>query len=715
MNSRLQCLLLSAAVCIGASFEAAAAPPVARVEPVTETLFGTVVTDPYRWMENPADKDWQPFMKGQAAYARSVLDAIPGRAAMAKRVGELSGDLEVSNTVQLGGDLLFIEKRPAGANNFRLYVRSRQGGPERLLLDPETRTQGEVHYAVSYWSASPDGKYVMYGLSPAGSENAVIEIMEVASGKILPDRIDRAQYASASWLPDSSGFFFYRLAEGAVLGSSNYYKNGVGWLHRLNTDPKADTKVLSKGQFADVEVQDIDFPIVFTQPGSDYVIGLLASGVQNEATLYVNRLDAATKGAGGWKKICGPADKVTNFTFKGDDIYLLTYAGAPRYKVMRVKALVPAFAGAKEVVPQGKAVIENIYAAKDAVYIQDLDGGVGRLRKLGADGKVTAVALPFEGVISSLFTDAVTDGVLFRLESWVRPAEVLRVEASGSVSNTQLLAKPKLDVSKYESTRIFATAKDGTKVPVSVVYKKGMIRDGSAPLMLDAYGSYGINSTAYFAPRMIALLERGGVWATAHVRGGGEYGREWHEGGRLLTKHNTWGDMIAASEELIAQKWTSASKLAIRGGSAGGITVGRALTERPDLFALVISQVGVSNNVRMEFSQNGPPNVPEFGSVSTADGFKGLYEMDSYLHVKDGTKYPAVLLTTGMTDPRVDPWEAGKMAARLQKATASGKPVLLRIDYQAGHGLGSTRAQRDEEFADIFSLILQQAGVPGFK
>jgi prolyl oligopeptidase len=252
-------------------------------------------------------------------------------------------------------------------------------------------------------------------------------------------------------------------------------------------------------------------------------------------------------------------------------------------------------------------------------------------------------------------------------------------------------------------------------VPVSVVYKKGLKRDGSAPTLIDGYGSYGLNSDPYFGPRFIAWLEQGGVWATAHVRGGGEFGREWHEGGRLLTKPNTWGDMIAAAEKLIADQWTSASKLAIRGGSAGGITVGRSLTDRPDLFVAVISQVGVSNSLRAEFSQNGPPNVPEFGSVSTEDGFKGLYAMDSYQHVKDGAKYPAVLLTTGMTDPRVDPWEAGKMTARLQKATGSGKPVLLRIDFQAGHGLGSTRAQRDEEFGDIFSFILWQAGVAGFQ
>lgn len=690
-------------------------PLVARIEPVTDTFFGKSVTDPYRWMENPKDKDWEPYMKSQAAHTRGVLDKIPGRAALAQRVSELAGDLEVISTIQIGGPYVFVEKRPAGANSFQLFVREGLNGAERLLIDSETRTKGDVHYSMNYWSASPNGKYVMYGMSPSGSENAVIEIIEMATGKVLPDRIDRAQYASPSWLPDGSAFFFNRLAEGATAGTTDYYKNSVCWLHKVGTDPKSDVKVLARGQFSDVAVQDIEFPIVFSQPGSSFAIAFLFAGVQNEITMYVNPLDAAAKGQGGWKNICVPDDRVTGGTIKGDDIYLVTYKGAPRYKVLHTKAGDPAIAKAREVVAQGKAVIQNVYAAKDAIYVQELDGGVGRVRRLGADGKVTPIALPFEGTIGSTYADTEHDGVWFQLQSWVRPATVFQVTASGAVTDTKLAAKPSIDVSPYESTRIFATAKDGTKVPVSVVFKKGMKRDGSAPALIDAYGSYGINSEAYFGPRFIAWLEQGGVWATAHVRGGGEFGREWHEGGRLLTKHNTWGDLIAAAEKLIADKWTSAAKLAIRGGSAGGITVGRSLTERPHLFAAVISQVGVSNSLRAEFSQNGPPNVPEFGSVKTADGFQGLYEMDSYQHVKDGTKYPAVLLTTGMTDPRVDPWQAGKMAARVQKATASGKPVLLRVDFQAGHGIGSTRTQRDEEFGDIFAFILWQAGVAGFQ
>jgi prolyl oligopeptidase len=715
-------LVLTAGVAAAATtlprFATAAAkegPPVPRVEPVTETFFGQSVTDPYRWMENPKDKDWEPYMKSQAAYTRGVLDKIPGRAALAKRVGELSGDLEVVASIQIGGRFVVVERRPLGANNFQLFAREGMTGKDRLLIDPEARTKGDVHYSMNYWSLSPNGKYIAYGMSPSGSENAVIEIMETATGKILPDRIDRAQYASPGWLADESGFFFNRLAAGAKAGSEDYYKDSVCWLHKIGTDSKTDVKVLSRGQFGDVAIRDIEFPYVFSEPHSRYALAILIAGVQNEITVFVNTIEAAAKGQGGWKKVCGPEAKVTGCTIKGDDIFLITYQDAPRYKILSVKADNPAIANAKVVVPQSDVVVQSCVPAKDALYVQDLDGGIGRMRKVTPDGRVSSIALPMEGTIGSLYCDTSRDGAVFSMQSWVRPPEILSVAASGAVTDTKLVGKPDIDVSPYTSTRIFATAKDGTKVPVSVVYRKDMKRDGSAPALIDAYGSYGINSEAFFGSRFIAFLEKGGVWATAHVRGGGEYGREWHEGGRLLTKHNTWGDMIAVAEALIADKWTSASKLAIRGGSAGGITVGRAMTERPDLFASVISQVGVSNSLRAEFSQNGPPNVPEFGSVKTADGFKGLYAMDSYVHVKDGVKYPAVMLTTGMTDPRVDPWQAGKMAARLQKASASGKPVLLRVDFQAGHGVGSTRQQRDEEFGDVFAFILWQAGVAGFQ
>jgi prolyl oligopeptidase len=273
-----------------------------------------------------------------------------------------------------------------------------------------------------------------------------------------------------------------------------------------------------------------------------------------------------------------------------------------------------------------------------------------------------------------------------------------------------LAPPPAVDLSGYEAIRTFATARDGTRVPLSIVAKKGLARDGRNPTLVNAYGAYQVTSGPYFSLRTLALLERGGVFATAHVRGGGEYGKRWWRDGRKLTKPNTWRDLIDGCEHLVRTGWASPNTLTIQGGSAGGITVGRALTERPDLFAGVISNVGVSNALRAEFSQNGPPNIEEFGTVTERAGFLGLKAMDALYHVQDGTRYPAVLLTVGMTDPRVDAWHGAKMAARLQKATTSGRPVLLRVNFDAGHGLGSTRSQIDDERADEFAFVLWRAG-----
>jgi len=348
--------------------------------------------------------------------------------------------------------------------------------------------------------------------------------------------------------------------------------------------------------------------------------------------------------------------------------------------------------------------------------VQDMDGGYSTLRRLGSDGKLAPAALPFEGAIIGAYANGLEDGLWLLATSWLEPITVLRYDpATGRAADTGLSPRPPVDTSRFEAIKTFATARDGTKVPLSIIARRGLKRDGRNPTLVNAYGSYQITYTPGFNVRGIAFLEQGGVLAVAHVRGGGEYGRRWWKAGQLLAKPNTWRDLIDCCEALVREGWTSPAHLAIQGGSAGGITVGRALTERPDLFAAVISNVGVSNSLRAEFSQNGPTNIDEFGTIKDRDGFLGLKAMDSYQAVKDGTPYPAVLLTTGMTDPRVDPWHVAKMTARLQKATSSKNPVLLRVTFDAGHGIGSTRSQIDDERADEYAFVLWRAGVPGFQ
>jgi prolyl oligopeptidase len=693
-----------------------AGPPVARVEPVSETLWGETVVDPYRWMENPTDAEWEPFMRGQAAFARKVLDAIPGRKTLLQRIATLSGDAAVTYAVQTGGKRVFYEKRPAGADNFKLFCREGLAGAERLLVDPTTIKVDGKHVSIDWWTAAPDGRYVAYGQSVAGSEMAVTHVIDVDSGQLLPERIERTPLIPAAWLPDSSGFFYTRLAESARLGSVDFFRDMVACLHRLRTDPKTDRAVLARGLHPDVRMEPFEIPILFTDPSCAHVLALAAGGVRRENPLYTAPLAGVVVGTPAWRKACDVADEVVGFAFRDDELFLLSTRDATNARVLRTSMAAPAFVDATVVVPELGSVIEGIYAARDGLYLQAMDGGYHSLLRLDNEGKIAPAPLPFDGAIVSAYTSSRDDGAWLTATSWLEPIAVLRYDpAAGRATNTGLSPRPPIDTAPYESIRTFAVARDGTRVPLSIIARRGLRRDGRNPALVRAYGSYQISSSPSFDTRGVAFLEQGGVLAVAHVRGGGEYGRRWWKAGQKLNKPNTWRDLIDCCEMLVKEGWTSPRHLAIQGGSAGGITVGRALTERPDLFAAVISNVGVSNNLRAEFSQNGPTNIDEFGTVTERDGFLGLKAMDSYHAVKDGTPYPAVLLTTGMTDPRVEPWQVAKMAARLQRATGSKNPVLLRVTFDAGHGIGSTRSQVDEQRADEFSFVLWRAGLPAFQ
>ncbi len=688
-------------------------PPVARIEPVRETFFGRSVTDPYRWMENAKDRDWEPYMRGQDAYARRLLKAIPGREALRARIGALSGGLPIATDVQSAGGRTFYKIRPAGADNFKLAVREGASGAERILIDPTTmKGEGGVHLSLDWWRASPDGRHVAYGLSPAGSEDSVLQVMEVESLRVLPERIAGTQYANPSWLADSSGFFYGRVADPAQRGAPRYYLDGPTLLHRLGTDAKDDLLVMVRGHDPAVAVDEKDFPfVVAASAGGDYVVMSLVGGVRRENPLYVAKLADVLAGRAGWKPVCSVEDQVVDFAFDDKDLYLLTTRGADNGKLLRTPLARASYADAQTVVPEGPLVIESLAMARDGLYVSDLDGGYHRLRRLGRDGRLQAVSLPWDGSISSLAANAAEDGLWLGGTSWLLPLTVFRHDpATGRTVDAGLTPPVALDLSGFESRRIMVKARDGVAVPLSLITKKGLARDGRNPALVLAYGAYQISINPYFSARNLAFLERGGVLAVAHVRGGGEYGRRWWKGGQKGSKPNTWRDLIDCCEALVRERWASRNTLTIQGGSAGGITVGMALTERPDLFAGVISNVGVSNALRAEFSANGPPNIAEFGTVTDEDGFKALAAMDALTHVRDGARYPAVLLTVGMTDSRVEAWQAAKMTARLQKASRSDKPVLMRVSFDAGHGLGSTRSQVDDERADEFAFALWRAG-----
>jgi len=684
----------------------APAAPVARVEPVSDTYFGETITDNYRWMENPKDPDWLPFLEGQNKHTRGVIDAIPGRDKLLSRIKEVTGDIVATSRVQEEGDYLFFEQRPAGSESFKLFVRA--GGKDRVLVDPTAIDAAGGHYSLDWWSPSPGGKYVAYGLSKDGSEDSVLHILDTATGKDLPETIANTQYGSPAWLDDGSGFFYNQLTSPPE--SPDRYLNSQALFHKLGDDPAKDPVLVKRGLDPKLVFDDIQVPFIATSKGSGYAM-LLLSDVRPDVRLYIAPVADAAAGKAKWKEVAKFEDEISGLEVDGDTLYLLTTKGAPRGRIIKTSLKAPSVARASEAVAQGETVLDSMALAKDGLYLRIMDGGIWKLKKLDKAGKVSEIALPFDGTIGGVFANADRDGIKMSYGGWLAPTGIWQIDAAGAVSDTGITPKPDIDVSAYATTRGFATAKDGTKIPYSLIHRKDVKLDGSNPTWISAYGSYGsISYTPAFANRSLAFIDEGGIIGYANVRGGGEYGREWHLAGQKLNKANTWRDLIAVCEELIAKGYTSTPKLAIGGRSAGGITMGMALTERPDLFAAVVAGVGWHNPLRYPAEPNGWGEAPEWGDLREEEGYKAVKLIDSYQAVKDGTAYPAVLLTTGVTDPRVAPFHIAKMTARLQAATSSENPILLRVDFDAGHGMGSTRTQQDNEAADTYAFLLWRTG-----
>ena len=685
--------------------------PKAKLTPTTDVYFGESVVDPYRWMENGKDPDWLPYLKAQNDRTRAVLDAIPGRDRLLARIQQLSGDTAATIQVQRAGERLFYEQRRAGADNFKLFVR--EAGRERVLVDPVALSTGKSHVSLDWWRASPDGMHVVYGLSKDGSEDSLLHIMTVADGGHLPETITNTQDAHPRWLNDGSGFFYTQLTH--PVDTPERFLDAQARFHRLGTDAAADPILMKRGMDAAIAFDRIQQPGILVSEGSDYAL-LLLGDVRPEARIYIAPTADAVAGKAKWVEVATFADEVTDMEMVGGDLYLLSLKNAPRGRVLKLPIASPVLANASEVVPQGPLVIQQLSLARDGLYLRLLDGGVTRVKRLSFTGALSEVALPFEGSSRGLLTNPNFDGALFSYAGWLNPAGIWSVDASGKVENTGLTPASSIDTSPYATATGFGVAKDGTKIPYHLIYRKGLRRDGSAPAWISAYGSYG--SAAYapsFQGKALALVDAGFIVGYAYVRGGGEFGREWHKAGQHANKPNTWRDLIAVCETLVAEKWTAPQRLAIGGRSAGGITMGMAMNERPDLFAAVIDGVGWSNPLRYVMEQNSFGEEPEWGAINDVDGYRWLKAIDSYQHVKDGQAYPAVLLTTGVTDPRVAPFHVAKMTARLQAASSSANPILLRVDYDAGHGMGSTRSQEDREAADTYAFLLWRTGVKGWE
>ncbi|HEX2792021.1 MAG TPA: prolyl oligopeptidase family serine peptidase [Steroidobacteraceae bacterium] len=721
---RTALLALAAACAAAASLPALAAdlPPAAPIRPVTDTYFGTEVVDNYRYLENLDDPEVQAWMKAQAEYTRAALERLPGRAALLQRIHALNNaDLSRRGLIRRGERYFYRIVEP-GAQQPKLYYRDGLHGQDHLLLDPSTLGAGSsTHYALDFYTPSWDGRLVAYGISAGGSEDSVLHVLEVSSGRTLDEAIDRTSNSVVAWRPDNKSFFYDRYAKRTPqLRAAEALYNARTYLHTLGSRASGDgdPAVFGRGVAAAVPVPEGQVTFLVLSPESPFALAVANHNADNNpSTLFVAPLASINGSDTPWRKLADVEDGVTEFALRGDQLYFLSQHGAPRFRLLRTSLAHPDIAHAEVIVAQGRGVLTNFDIAGDALYVRERNGALSRLLRVSFDGKSShPVPLPFEGSIQGPITDAHQPGALFDIQGWVQSAHVFNYDpASDATTDTGLTPPSSLDVSQLQAEEVFAVSYDGTRIPLSILHRKGLTLDGSHPTILVGYGSYGNPLDPGFSPTTLAWLERGNVLAVAHVRGGGEYGEDWHLAGQKRTKLNTVFDFIACAQYLLDQHYTATRYLAGRGGSAGGITVGGALTWRPDMFGVILDQVGLSDSLRVELTPNGPPNISEFGSVQTEQGFHDLYAMGAYFHVRDDVAYPAVMFTTGANDPRIAPWEVTKMAARVQAATRSGRPVLLRIDYDAGHGLGSTASQAETLTADLWSFTLWQMGDPEFQ
>jgi len=674
--------------------------------PVSEAYHGVTVVDPYRWLENDGAPEVKQWTVAQNELTRRYLDAIPQRPAIAKRVAELLHSEPVQHYDFQFRKQLFAMKRQPPRNQPSLVVLKPTGMLESertildpLALDPRGRT------TIDFYRPSYDGRFVIVSLSQDGSEEGTAYVYEVATGKRLADVVPGVTYPTAGgsveWAKDGRGFWYTRYPQGDERPADDRHFYQEVWFHAIGTPRANDRYVIGK------EFPRIAETVLEGSQDGRHLLAIVRNGDGGEVAFYLRAPD------GRWSTVAGFTDGVKQAGF-GDDgnLYAMTIKDAPLGRILAIPLAKPSLGTARVVVPETTIVAESVVATRTRLYVTYRNGGPSTVRMFSLDGKAQG-ELPVAPVSSIEIAERLAgDDVLVRTMSYVQPRTISRYEARRNrLVRTQLDGRYSFDMDDATVVRDFAVSKDGTRVPINIIHRKGIVLDGTHPVLLFGYGGYGLSMGPYFSPLRRLWLDWGGVYAVANVRGGGEFGEPWHLAGNLTKKQNVFDDFAACAQFLIDHKYTRADKLAILGGSNGGLLMGATLTQHPELVRAVVSAVGIYDALHWEEQPNGAFNVTEFGSVKNPDQFRALHAYSPYNNVKEGTAYPAVLLTAGDNDGRVAPYESRKMAARLQAATSSPRPVLLRTEATAGHGIGTALATRIEEEADIYAFLVGELGM----
>jgi prolyl oligopeptidase len=721
---------LAAAALAGACLAQPLKYPDAPRKPVTDTYHGIQVTEDYRWLEDGKDPAVRAWSLAQLEVARAYLDALPSRPKLKERLTDLLSGAPVRYYELAQTRAFFAMKRQPPRNQSMLVMMKSAGdmASERVLLDPNVaNSKGSL--AIDWFAPSLDARYVAVALSENGSEDAAAHVIDTATGKRLPDIVPRVQYptggGSIAWDAKSTGFYYTRYPQGNERAKEdvNFYQQV--WFHKLGTPASADTYVIGK-EFPRIA----EIALTTTRDGR-YLMANVSNGDGGEHAFYVRGPQ------GKWTKVADFADKVKRAWLGFDGrLYALSTSGAPNGKLIAIPlaelssppsdSSSPRRRGSSSwtlVVPESAGIIQSAAPAATRLYVVYMAGGPSEIRMFDLVGKSLGT-LPSEPISRNSIGERLQgDEILVGSMSYVSAPAWYRYGGSsprapqrGNGPGPNLIPTPlstpsKVSFSDAEVVREMATSKDGAKVPVTLVMRKGTRRDGANPVLLYGYGAYGISMTPYFNERTRVWLDAGGIYAVANVRGGGEFGEAWHLAGNLTRKQNVFDDMIAVAQHLVERGYTRPERLAAMGGSNGGLVMGAILTQRPELFRAIVSAVGIYDMLRVELTANGAFNVTEFGTVKDRAQFDALYAYSPYHRVKDGTAYPAVLITSGENDGRVDPYNSRKMAARLQAANTSGRPVLLRMSMDTGHGQGTPLKTRVEQDADTYAFLMEQLGM----
>jgi len=685
--------------------------PAARRQRIVETIHGEQVRDPYRWLELAKGAETRAWVAAQDAYARRILARPPGRAALAKRLKALSY-LDWLSAPSRKAKRFFFSRQHADKEKAVYYWREGEKGEPRVLLDPNTLSKDGSVAVRGIW-ISYDGKWAAYKRSENASDAATLHLMEVATGKLSAiDTIKGARYAEPSWTPEGDGFYYTRLPIDSTIPASEMPGHAAVYFHRLGTDPATD--VLVRRKTGDPKT----FVGADLSRDGRFLFLYIQHGWSRTDLYYLDLKGKKHPGKSPFKRlVTGRKALYSCYAWKGQ-FYIHTNDEAPRYRLYRVDPERIERSAWREIVPERPdAVLEDFAVVGDHLSLRYLRRATTEIEVATLEGKrVRRVSFPGLGSATGLHGNPEDDDAYYTFSSFTVPSTVYRTSVRRGGRKVYFQLKAPVDPKPYNVEQVEFPSRDGTKITMFIVRRAKSPLDGSTPFILTGYGGFNISLTPSFSASRFVWREQGGGIAIPNLRGGGEYGEAWHQSGMLTKKQNTFDDFVAAAEYLIKRKYTSAERLGIVGGSNGGLLVGAAMVQRPELFRAVSCHVPLLDMVRYHLFGSGKTWISEYGSSDDAEQFRAIHAYSPYHHLKQGVAYPSFLMMSADSDDRVDPMHARKFTAALQHATASGKPVLLRVETKAGHGGGDMIKKYVESAADEYAFLMRELGiVPRFE